>query len=230
MTFVRLETDSGIVGWGETAHQSTYNNSWKIYSVLVNEVFKEFLLGEDAMAREKILKKIYCKISNVHPDFFVCCLISAFDLALWDIAGKVCNQPIYQLLGGKYRDKIRSYSYINTDEEYPNSIGWLKPDVVAKYAKRYADMGYTGLKYDPIEMISPSGYPATPWELRLEELHRAEESVSAVREAIGPNVDIFIGTHAQLTTSSAIILGKMLERYNCAWFEEPISCENTKEM
>ncbi|MGE4483846.1 MAG: mandelate racemase/muconate lactonizing enzyme family protein [Oscillospiraceae bacterium] len=229
-TFIKLETDAGITGWGECAAQDSFLNNWQCFAPIMNGLFEKFLKGEDALAREKLYKKMYGRFSSNHADFFTSSLFSAFDLALWDIAGKAFEQPVYQLLGGKYRDKLRSYSYIYTDPEYPLGEGWKYPDISAKYAIKMVDLGYTAVKFDPLNMLAPTGYPAAPWDLGLDELHRAESVIAAVRDAVGSSVDILIGTHGQITTSAAIRFGKMLQKYEVAWFEEPVSPENCDEM
>ncbi len=229
-TFLKLETDTGIVGWGECAAQDAFQANWKPYISLVEGLFEKFVKGEDALAREKIMKKMYARFAAFHSDFIAACVFSAFDLALWDIAGKVCGQPVYQLLGGKYRERIRSYTYIYTQPDLPNPAGWKNKEVLVRHAKRFVDMGYDAVKFDPIAPVDRLGYPAAPWELSLSELEYAEEAVGALRDAVGRRVDILIGTHGQLTTASAIRLGKMLEKYQILWFEEPVNPENAKEM
>lgn len=230
-TFIKLRTDSGLVGWGECASQDTFQGSnWKAFKPLVDGIFEKFLKGEDPLEREKLLKRMYGRFSIYHPDFVSSCLFSAFDIALWDIAGKYYNAPVYQMLGGKIRSKIRSYTYIYTQPDMPTADGWRDKDCVLKHAKRFLDMGYNALKFDPVTMVTADGYPACPWDLRLDELHRCEDEIGALRNLVGPDVDILIGTHGQLTTSSAIRFGKMLEKYEVGWFEEPVNPENTKEM
>lgn len=229
-TFLKLETDEGVVGWGECAALNAFQKAWRPFCALVDGLFEAYVKGQDALAREKIAKIIYNRVSNSHPDFVISCLISAFDTALWDIAGKVFGQPIYQLLGGKYRDTIRSYSYIYAQPGVSTIDAWLDADLLVKSAMPIVEKGYTALKYDPIPMASDSGYPATPFEMSPEMFATARKTVSALRKAIGDKVDILIGTHGQLTTASAIKLGKMLEDYDVCWYEEPVSPENAREM
>ena len=131
-TFVKLETDEGVVGWGEAELQHTFYQCYRAYPPLVCDIFDFFLKGEDALDRERLKRKLYNKFSCFHPDMFTGSIISAFDMALWDIAGKVANLPIYQLLGGKYRDKLRAYTYIYPapgDKEFLWD-SWINPDHV----------------------------------------------------------------------------------------------------
>ncbi len=231
-TFVKLETDAGITGWGETCAQHTFYNNYQLYPQLMEMLFNEYLKGEDALARERLMKKMYLHFLTAHPDFLISCLFSAIDVALWDIAGKAANLPVYQLLGGRYRDRIRSYSYIIDDVDFIDGEElWTKRiDDTVKCALRYVERGYTALKYDPLPTHFGKYDRITPWELSNKELDFAEESVSTLRSALGRDVDIIIGTHGQTTTASSIRFGKMLEKYDVLWFEEPVPPENTEEM
>lgn len=228
-TFVKLETDTGITGWGECAAQDAFQNNHKPFTAAINGLFEKYIKGEDALAREKIMKKLYARFSVGHPDFVAGSLFSAFDIALWDIAGKAFGQPVYQLLGGKYRDKIRSYTYIYTEPDMPTWEGWLDPDAASEGAKRIVDQGYTAVKLDPIPQVNRIGCPAGPWDMSLSNFHRAEKIIKKVRLAVGDDVDILIGTHGQLTTAWAVRLGRMLEQFDCGWYEEPVGPENAKE-
>lgn len=228
-TFVKLETDNGLVGWGECAAQDAFQNNPYPYISTMNGLFEKYIKGEDALAREKILKKLYARFTVSHCDMIASSMFSAFDIALWDIAGKAFGQPVYQLLGGKYRDKIRSYTYVYTDPEMPNSKGWMTPKVAAAHAKKFVDMGYTAVKLDPIPQVDRLGYPAGPWDMSLEMYYRAEDTIGAVREAVGRDIDILIGTHGQISPAWSVKLGRMLEQFNVAWFEEPTGPENPKD-
>jgi len=231
-TFIKLETDEGIVGWGETCAQHTFYHNYRLYPQFMEMLFDEYLKGEDALARERLMKKMYLHFLTAHPDFLVSCMFSAIDIALWDIAGKAANLPVYQLLGGKYRDKIRSYSYIFDDVDFIDGEElWTKRiDDTVKCAMRYVERGYTALKYDPLPTHFGRYDRITPWELSNRELDFAEESVSTLRAALGRDVDIIIGTHGQTTPASSIRFGTMLEKYDVLWFEEPVPPENTEEM
>jgi L-alanine-DL-glutamate epimerase-like enolase superfamily enzyme len=230
LTFLKLETDEGITGWGETACQHTFYSNYKIFPALINMLFETYLKGEDALAREKCLKRMYMGFSSSHPDFVNASLFSAFDIAMWDIAGKACKKPVYELLGGKYRDKVRTYTYIFGSKNDEWESRWLDPLKTAEDAEYWIGIGHNALKYDPLPQINASYYPPTPWELSNESLERAEASLSCLRGKVGTNIDILIGTHGQLTTASARRFGKMIEKYNVMWFEEPIPPENTREM
>lgn len=254
--FVKLSTDEGVYGWGEAATLFVYYPLIKSYKTLLNEIFETFLKGENPMDRERINKTLYTSITSRHTEFSTSGLISAIDTALWDISGKVCNQPVYNLLGGMFREKIRTYTYIynvETSEGLSTQKDWFDLKRVAHNAQRMYEEGFTAIKLDPVPMVYRdearvdgdkrtassregllreflSSFYTNPFNMRLEHYKQVDDICSAIRDAVGYNVDLLIGTHGQITTSSAIRLAKVLEKYDPLWFEEPVPPENTKEM
>jgi 2-dehydro-3-deoxyphosphogalactonate aldolase len=153
-------------------------------------------------------------------------IITALEMACWDIVGKALDQPIYNLLGGRVWEKLRAYTYLYpTPEQPPDANVHADPKLAAESARHYVEQGFTAVKFDP---ISQGGI--TPRQLSLQELENAEAVIAGVREAVGSKCDILIGTHGQMTTSSAIRLAKRLEPYDPLWFEEPVPPENVDEM
>jgi galactonate dehydratase len=163
-------------------------------------------------------------------------------MACWDVVGKALNQPIYNLLGGRMHEKLRSYTYLYPEEgAKPEPEHYLKtqagklpiqgilhtnPEWAARRATDYVKQGFTAVKIDP-------AYPLSyfdPRQLSLEALDNAERVIKTVREAVGGGCDILIGTHGQMTTASAIQLAERLEPYHPLWFEEPVPPENRDEM
>lgn len=144
------------------------------------------------------------------------CAISGIEQALWDIAGKACGQPVYNLLGGRCRDRIRVYAN-----------GWsyqLKaPADYARAAEKVIKQGFTALKLDPL--------PA-PWRSWIPKEHeaRAVAVVKAVREAVGPDVDILIDQHRRLAPMHAIRLDRRLAEFGLYWMEEPCLAENPEAL
>ena len=110
--FLKLETDEGLEGWGETAVLSCLFGLEESYERRVQEVFNIYLRDKDPIDREPIYQTLYAGLTSQHPDYVALGLISAFDIALWDIAGKYHDTPVYDLLGGKYRDRVRTYTYV----------------------------------------------------------------------------------------------------------------------
>ncbi|MGB0385751.1 MAG: mandelate racemase/muconate lactonizing enzyme family protein [Ardenticatenaceae bacterium] len=218
---VKLTTDNGIEGIGECYGIPV---SGDIACRMVEDTFERFIAGEDPHNVETMFRRVYSAGFTQRPDVSMMGVFSGIEIAVWDILGKASGQPVYNLLGGKFHERIRTYTYI-----YPlkvNSSGWAAEnerdvyhdgDAAAEAALRYVEMGFTALKQDPAGPYSFQGGR----ELSLHELSRSEYNVKRIREAVGDRADILFGTHGQMTTSSAIRLAKRLEKYDPLWFEEP---------
>jgi galactonate dehydratase len=134
--------------------------------------------------------------------------LSALEHALWDIVGKACGQPVYNLLGGPCRDRIRVYAN-----------GWSEgaksPDELARAADKVIARGFTALKFDPF---------SNPWRTHIGRTEEAlaVERVKAVREAVGPKVEILVEVHRRLAPNEAIRMAHKLEPFEPFWYEEPI--------
>jgi galactonate dehydratase len=243
--FIKLHTDEGIYGWGETATLGVFYRLQKSYVTLMEEIFETHLKGENPLDRERLSKTLYAALSCRHSEYFTQGLVSAIDVALWDIAGKVSNQPVYNLLGGVFRDKVRSYTYIyNIKTGGEVRSDWFDAGWIAENARYLVEEGFTGVKLDPVPMVhfeppltpgkmGTAGYGGmhrNPFNMTLEHYEKVEETIGALRDAVGNKADILIGTHGQMTTASAIRLAKVLEPFRPLWFEEPVPPENTKEM
>jgi L-alanine-DL-glutamate epimerase-like enolase superfamily enzyme len=233
--FVKLETDSGLEGWGETAILSTLNGLSGAYMELVRNIFTTYLKGEDALDREYLYSRMYSGLTYQHPDYVMLGVISAFDTALWDIAGKHFRTPVYNLLGGKVRDRIRSYTYIYDPSSKQSAQETVKmwtqePERLAEVALKLVEQGFTGLKFDPLIQDKSAQRTFRPWDLSPAELGHAERAVGAIRAAVGERADILIGTHGQTTPAAAIRLAARLEQFSPLWLEEPCPPENYSEM
>jgi 2-dehydro-3-deoxyphosphogalactonate aldolase len=164
--------------------------------------------------------------------------LSAVETACWDIVGKSLNQPIYNLLGGRVHEKLRSYTYIYpAPDEFPSAhgegmdpieIGDVFGDAVRapKRAAEYVAQGFTAVKFDPIMPMSAFD----PRQLSLSALANAELVVKNIREAVGDRCDLLIGTHGQPNAAGAIRLAERLEKFHPLWLEEPVPPENVDEM
>ncbi len=224
--FVKLITDDGIEGIGE-AYAVPFDP--QVVVKLIRSVAEQFVIDTDPFQIETMWRKIYASGYDQHPDLTKMGIISGFEIACWDIIGKALNQPIYNLLGGKYHEKLRSYTYLypkDDDDPDPERRAQGDPQIAGERAAHYLKLGFTAIKFDPIKLI---GYIA-PIQVTMEALEAAEKVVENVREAVGDKCDILIGTHGQMTTSSAIRLAKRLEKYDPLWFEEPVPPENRDEM
>jgi 2-dehydro-3-deoxyphosphogalactonate aldolase len=168
---------------------------------------------------------IYSSGYTQHPDLALMGVLSAIEMACWDIVGKELNQPIYNLLGGQVHEKLRSYTYLYPEKDDESSV-FGDAERAPKRAAEYVKQGFTAVKFDPVMPMSAFD----PRQLSLEALENGERVVGNVREAVGSKCDLLIGTHGQMTTSSAIRLAKRLEKFDPLWLEEPVPPENIEEM
>ena len=208
---IRLTTDEGVVGYGEASMLG--------YDPLVEQLLHDwvdgYLKGKDPLHHEVHWTRLHNDNIGRGGRLFSTSL-SGIDLALWDLKGKALGVPVYELLGGPFIDRISVYAN-----------GWYttpgRPEQNAQEARRVVEMGYTAMKFDPFG--HNNFYTISPEEAQL-----AEDRVAAVREAVGPNVEILVEVHAKFNVYTAVHLGKRLERYRPFWFEEPVSQENVSEM
>lgn len=233
--FLKLETDNGLSGWGEAAVLFSMYGLERAFERIVQATFDRYLRGRDPMNREVLNKLMYAGLSSQHADYFVGGIVSAFDVAMWDIVGKHLGAPVCDLLGGRYRQRIRSYTYLyELDAEgglAASAANWSEnPRRVGEIAGMLADQGFTGVKLDPLRYTLPGAPPIAPWEITMAEYDRAERTIEAIRNAVGSRADILIGTHGQITPSVSRRLAKRLEKYDPLWLEEPCPPENFAEM
>ncbi|MBW1710779.1 MAG: mandelate racemase/muconate lactonizing enzyme family protein, partial [Deltaproteobacteria bacterium] len=218
----KLTTDSGVEGYGEIYSVPFHPN---IVTQMIEDVVERHVIDSDPFKIEKLWRIIYSSGYTQHPDLTMMGILSGIEMACWDIIGKELDKPIYELLGGQVHEKLRSYTYL-----YPETPGgpWVftNPEAAAERAADYVKQGFTAVKFDPVLPFSAFD----PRQLSLPSLENAEEVVRSVREAVGGACDILIGTHGQMTTSSAIRLAKRLERFDPLWLEEPVPPENVEEM
>lgn len=213
-TFLKIETDSGLHGWGEATN-------WP-GSPLVEAACRhvgDFLRGQDARRIDYLWTKVYRDMNWLGQAGPLLSAISAVDIALWDIKGKSAGLPVYELLGGAYRKKIQLYA------NYWFIDGGHTPEDYARQAKQAVAKGFTGLKFDPFAHVN-YWYGENLHDnngLTEAQKRRAVDVVAAVAEAVGPEVSIAIETHAFLNAPTAVEMAQRLARlnFNCMWYEEP---------
>jgi 2-dehydro-3-deoxyphosphogalactonate aldolase len=220
--FVKLTTDSGISGYGE-AYSVPFHP--RVVEQMIADVCERHVIGSDPFKVERLWRRIYSSGYTQRPDTSVMGILSAIETACWDIIGKELGKPVYELLGGRVHERLRSYTYIYPKEGDKTDV-YLDPVLAAERAVEYADMGFTAVKFDPVRPYTAFD----PRQLSLEALERAETFTRTLREAVGTRCDLLFGTHGQMTTSSAIRLARRLEPYDPLWFEEPVPPENADEM
>jgi galactonate dehydratase len=206
--FVKLETDDGLVGWGEAYTQQDRDGAMLAHLTEMGR----FLIGRSPFAIKHFTTVMYLDYALRRPAMDFWSALSALEQALWDIVGKACGQPVYNLLGGPCRERIRVYAN-----------GWSdaanQPDQLAQRACEVVQLGFTGMKFDPF---------TNPWRTHI---GRAQENlavdrVKAVRQAIGPDIEILIEVHRRLSPNEAIRIANRLEEFAPFWYEEPIDAED----
>lgn len=202
--FVKIETDSGIYGIGEASLQ--YKDRALIAEI---EDLGDFIVGKDPSRIEFIWTSLYRRVTWTGGAVTMSA-ISAIDLALWDIKGKVLNVPVYELIGGMFRDKVPTYAN-----------GWFEEcETVEEHVEAALDIvsqGYRALKFYPFK---------GPQVITPERIEHGVSLVKAVREAVGPNIEIGIDIRTRIDLWSAYRVAQRLEPYNIAWLEEPVFFDN----
>ena len=220
--FVKLSTDNGSTGLGE-AYCVPF--SPHLVAKLIEDMFARYLEGCDPHDIESMWRRVYSAGFTQHPDLTVMGVLSALEMACWDIIGKEAGQPVYKLLGGQVHESLRSYTYI-----YPRpgdaSDVYHDPELAAERAQLYLDMGFTALKFDPAGPYSAFDGR----QLSLEALELSERFCKVLREAVGSTADLLFGTHGQMTAAGAIRLARRLEKYDPLWLEEPVPPDAPEEM
>ncbi|CAN5655066.1 galactonate dehydratase [soil metagenome] len=205
--FILIETDEGLTGLGESSLAGQTN-------AIIGAVkdLEPLLLGADPLRIEHIWQQVY-RHAFWHGGVTLLSALAGIEVALWDIRAKSLNVPIYRLLGGSVRDKIRAYA---------NGPRGDTPDELAKSALNLVSRGFTAMKMAPFEaMPILSGRPL---------ITAGVEKVRAVREAVGPDIEIMIDAHGRLSPPVAVRAAEALAEFNIMFFEEPCLPEHVPAM
>jgi galactonate dehydratase len=210
LLFVKVETDEGLVGVGETR---PLNRTATVQAYL-QEAAPRYILGQDPFEIERLTQTMF------RGDFgrageIVMTAIALVEIACWDILGKALNQPVYRLLGGAVRERIKAYANgWYTVERTPEEFYAAAQAAVAK--------GYQALKFDP--------FGAGFYELERAEKDRVVALVEAVRAAVGPEVEILIEMHGRFSPAAAVEMARDLAPFKPGWYEEPVPPENLRAL
>ena len=220
--FVKLTTDGNVSGIGE-AYCVPFEPH--LVAKMIEDVFDRYARGQDPHDIETLWRRVYSSGFTQHPDLTVMGVLSALEMACWDIIGKEAGQPVYKLLGGRVHERLRSYTYIYPREGDQSDV-YHDPDLAAERAVDYVAQGFTALKFDPAGPYSAFDGR----QLSLEALDRSERFARQLREAVGSKADLLFGTHGQMTAAGALRLARRLEPYDPLWFEEPVPPDAPEEM
>ncbi len=200
--FVKITTDSGITGWGEPIVEGRADT----VAAAVEEM-SDYLIGRNAGDIEDIWQTLY-RGTFYRGGPVICSAMSGIEQALWDIKGKYYNAPVYELLGGAVKDRLRMYCWIGGDN----------PDDVAKHAVEMYEQGFTAVKMN--------GTPPIKWIDSYSHIQDVSDRVASIRDVLGYKIDIAIDFHGRVHKSMARMLMKELEQYNLMFIEEPVLTEN----
>ncbi|HEX7025307.1 MAG TPA: mandelate racemase/muconate lactonizing enzyme family protein [Gemmatimonadales bacterium] len=204
LTIVKVETDEGIVGVGETRGETDAILGY------LQAVVPASVIGSDPFDFEALLQRLY-RFEYGRAARIKMAAISLIEIACWDIVGQALGQPIWRLLGGKVRDRIKAYAN-----------GWYRvertPEAFHAAARRVVERGYRALKFDP--------FGAGFYELGPDERRQVVALVEAVRDAVGPDVEILLEMHGRFNPVTAVAMIRELAPYGLGWAEEPVPPEN----
>lgn len=215
-TFVRIYTDEGIVGTGE-CNSAGYAAGFALKQIILH--LRSRLIGQDPMNVGPLYEMLrrsgrYGGTTNA-PIIFA---ITGIENALYDIVGKALGVPVYQLLGGKYRDRIRLYADCHAGESN-------EPAAYAEKALQVIEEGYSAVKFD-VDHAGVGELDGYNWTVGAKQMSHVINLIQATREAIGYEIDLAIDCHGQFDLPSAITLAKAVEDLRLMWLEEPVPAEN----
>jgi len=210
LTIVQVRTDEGLAGVGEVR---MVNHTQALLGYLEHAI-PTHILGADPFDVEALVQRM-TRNDYERAGGTVMSGISAVEIACWDIIGKAVGQPVFKLLGGAVRERVKAYAN-----------GWYTvertPSEFHEAARRAVARGYQALKLDP--------FGAGTAELSPEERRRAVALVEAVRDAIGPDAELLVEMHGRFTPATAISIARELEPFNPSWIEEPVPPDNLKAL
>ncbi len=206
LVFVELMTDDGLVGVGEVRPL----NKTDSFVAVIEELAGRYVIGSDPFDTERLAWAIE-RLEYGRPSEHGQSALGAFDIASWDLIGQALGVPVWKLLGGRFRERVPAYAN-----------GWYKADYdparIAELALTVVARGYRAMKLDP--------FSAASVRLSAADLRRAVGVVAAVREAVGPDIDLMIEMHGRFSPDTAAQVAAAVEPYAPRWIEEPVPPEN----
>jgi L-alanine-DL-glutamate epimerase-like enolase superfamily enzyme len=238
---IQIETDAGITGLGE-AH-------WGAGVRDAVHFLRPYLIGEDARDVDRIWRKLYHVTSGAPWSGSVLCAANGIEMALLDAMGKLLGTPVYQLLGGRHRDRVRIYADCHAgkgdvdgedgpEARGPRSASWhasydpnadYRADAYAARARSALESGFTAIKFD---LDVPTSLQHDPYNRVISAAHLEYmvELVASVRTEVGPDIDLAFDCHWSYNVGDAIRLARALEPYRLWWLEDPLPPENVEAL
>ncbi|MDC7228477.1 MAG: mandelate racemase/muconate lactonizing enzyme family protein [Spirochaetales bacterium] len=194
----KIETDEGITGWGEAFGPSL------IHKTIVDKFYRDYLIGKNPFDSQVIWETLHNKFRDNGQKGVTVQALSAVDIALWDIKGKAADVPVYQLMGGRFRDRLKAYATGMYRKYTPNEI-----EETAAEAASYVERGFRAVKVK-------TGF-GFDYDYAV---------IKAVREAIGDDINMMIDANHGYNASTAIKIGRAVEKFDITWYEEPVPPED----
>lgn len=218
--FVQVETDAGITGWGEvTTYPGPVAN--RAVAAYIDQI-GSWLCGENPENIEALWHKIFRSLTYVDTRGASTAAISAIDIALWDIRGRMLGLPIYQLFGGPVRESIAMYCH---------PYNATSPDNITAAVKEIVASGFQAFKMDPmLHNLHVGNASYLDGEIAPDAEAAAMDILAAAREAAGPGVEIMIDAHGLYNVPTAVRLANKMADYKIHWFEEPVPPESWKAL
>jgi galactonate dehydratase len=215
---VRIYTDQGVIGQGEATDAA-------MGSVPLIRSFARFLVGQDPLNVEAAFERVRTSgvFAGAQAGQYVTAL-TAVEIALWDVAGKALGVPVYQLLGGKVRDRVRVYCDSGAREMVPGD-----EQSKARIAQ-IREMGFTAAKIDIDDATDPARFDRVNWTASNGEIDHMIAKVAFTRELYPKNYDLAVDMHARYDVGTAKRVAKELEPFKLMWLEEPVPAENIDAM
>jgi galactonate dehydratase len=215
--FIEIRTDEGITGWGEA---TKYGRGGSFLIGQAIHMVKDDFIGEDPANIEVLWHKLYRRFTYTGARGFPTALLAGFDMALWDIKGKATGRPVFDLLGGKFRNPVPLYANVWFE-------GAETPEEYAVAAKKMVALGHTASKHDPFHEMKPFHSMYQDGKISKKGENIGYDIVAAVREAVGPDHELLIDAHGHYNVPTAIRLANTLfEQSDITWFEEPVPPES----
>ena len=203
---VRIETDDGLIGWGEGGQ---YGPPQPVASC-IDSVLSPLIIGANAAQPVVIWEKLYAHVRDYGPRGPYIEAISAIDIALWDIFGKRLGVSISNLLGGRQRESIPAYA----------TGGYYKQGYDKDYKKALLDLSHE------VESFAESGFQIMKVKIGLLSIEQDIERLQTIRRAAGPRIKLLVDSNHAYNAATAIHMGRRMEEFDIRWFEEPVVPED----
>ncbi|MBI4219299.1 MAG: mandelate racemase/muconate lactonizing enzyme family protein [Chloroflexi bacterium] len=225
--FVEVDTDEGITGIGESTNAGgggayLIGRTYEMFKRDLSSDFSDAIVGQDPNEIERIWQQVYRRFTALGSRGFPTAVIAGLDMALWDIKGKATGRPVYDLLGGPVRDRILLYTHV----AYADDVGRAVEDARSQVAE-----GYTALKLDPFSPeMGKKHRRYIDGKISKAGANHAEKLMGAIRDAVGPDVELMIDAHGNFDVPTAIELCNRMLPYQLTWFEEPCQPESVEAL